>query len=149
MLAINEFNNLKVAISRWNSQNESEREYVLYDIVSVFNDILSPKEIDSNLDYIRNNLIPTLFTEEEFNNIVIPYCERAKKEYRGENKFPHGTKVFIDKCTDSMSHFPQLCEAVVEYTYAEKYGGRDYKSYCLKINGEIHAWYPEEVLREI
>lgn len=149
MTNLEEFNNLKVVISRWNSQDERERESVLYDIVSVFNDILSPKEIDRNLDYIRNNLIPTLFTEYEFNNIVIPYCESAKKEYRGENKFPHGTKVFIEKCPNSMNHFPQLCEAIVEYTYSEKFGGRDYKSYCLSIDGEEHAWYPEEVLREI
>ena len=137
----------EVAVYRWH--NKRNRNWVLEDIVYDGNDILSPKEIDKNLKYIRENLIPTLFTEEEFKNIVIPYCEKAKLEYRGENKYPAGTKVFINKCPESMSHFPQLCEAIVEYTYAEKYKGRDYKNYSLNIDGVSHSWYPEEVLSKI
>ena len=138
---------LEVALYRWH--NKHHRDWVLENIVSDGNYILPPKEIAKNLKYIHENLIPILFTEEEFKNIVIPYCEKAKLEYRGENKYPAGTKVFINKCPESMSHFPQLCEAIVEYTYAEKYKGRDYKNYSLNVDGISISWYPEEVLSKI
>ena len=138
---------LEVAMHRWH--NNYNRSWVLEDIVMSGNDILSPKEIDNNLRYIRKNLIPSLFTKEEFDNIVVPYCKEAKLEYRGENKYPAGTRVFINKCPRSMNHFPQLCEATVICTYAERYGGRDYKDYCLNVNGVSSAWYPEEVLSKI
>ena len=138
---------LEVALYRWH--NKHHRDWVLEDIVSNGNYILPPKEIDNNLKYIQENLIPSLFTKEEFDTIVVPYCEKAKLEYRGENKYPIGTRVFINKCPESMSHFPQLCEATVEYTYAEKYKGRDYKNYSLNVDGISISWYPEEVLSKI
>lgn len=140
-------NELEETRHRWH--NKLYRNLILEDIVSDGNYILPPKEIAKNLKYIHENLIPILFTEKEFKNIVIPYCEKAKLEYRGENKYPAGTKVFINKCPESMSHFPQLCEAIVEYTYAEKYKGRDYKNYSLNVDGISISWYPEEVLSRI
>ena len=140
-------NELKETIHRWH--NKLYRNLILEDIVSYSNNIFSPEEIDNNLKYIQENLIPSLFTKEEFDTIVVPYCEKAKLEYRGENKYPIGTRVFINKCPRSMSHFHQLCEAIVEYTYAEKYKGRDYKNYSLNVDGISISWYPEEVLSKI
>lgn len=138
-------NNYNVMVRWW---KEGFKERVLFDLVSDCNDILSPNEIDANLKYIRELCIGEneLFTLEEFEQIVIPYCEKMKLEYRGENKFPKGTLVRV-KGVDGT--------AIVEYTYAEKYGGRDFKSYCLTFyntQGErvaTLAWIREEMMSKI
>ena len=68
-------------------------------------------------------------------------------------KFPRGTRVrVVDTMPPSMRHFPVGFEAIVEYTYSQKYWGDDYKSYCLVMlddNGNPHnstAWYDESQL---
>ena len=51
-----------------------------------------------------------------------------------------------------MSHFEKDCDAIVMYSYAEKYGGdqRQEKKYCIHIkgHGEV-AWYYESQLKLI
>lgn len=63
-------------------------------------------------------------------------------------KFKKNTVVRIAKdLGTSMPHFTNNCLAIVEYTYAEKYGGDDNKSYSLHIEGEgSSAWYYENQL---
>lgn len=66
-------------------------------------------------------------------------------------KFFKGDLVRIGEMPQSMRHFPGNCEAVVLYTYKEKYGGgkREAQEYGVHIllphEGET-AWYHEEQL---
>ena len=138
-------NNYNVMVRWW---KEGFKERVLFDLVSECNDILSPSEIDANLKYIREFCIGEneLFTLEEFEQIVIPYCEKMKLEHRSENKFPKGTLVRVAGVEGT---------AIVEYTYAERYGGRDFKSYCLTFyntQGDrvaTQAWIKEGMMSKI
>lgn len=63
-------------------------------------------------------------------------------------KFKRNTVVHIAKdLGHGMSHFTSDCLAIVEYTYAEKYGGEDTKSYSLYIEDiGSSAWYYEHQL---
>lgn len=65
-------------------------------------------------------------------------------------KFFKGDLVQIGEMPKYMAHFQGNCEAIVSYTYAEKYGGgarneRQYSVYILPNRGEV-AWYDEEQL---
>jgi len=66
-------------------------------------------------------------------------------------KFNKGDHVMVAKdLGKSMSHFTNDCEAIVMYTYAEKYWGDDHKSYCLHIKGRgKSSWYYEHQLELI
>lgn len=67
-------------------------------------------------------------------------------------KFRHLTFVRIaKKLCSSMSHFECDCDAIVDSTYAEQYGGNDIKNYTLFIiqNDKVVnrvAWYEEHQL---
>lgn len=63
-------------------------------------------------------------------------------------KFPIGSMVLVGKLPGYMKHFPgEGKTAIVLYTYAHAYGGRDNDLYCLDILGEGSvSWYPEELL---
>jgi hypothetical protein len=62
-----------------------------------------------------------------------------------EQKFRRGDLVKIaDDLGPTMSHFRSGMRAVVEYSYAEKYGGNDNKSYSLHVEGTgSSSWYKE------
>lgn len=65
-------------------------------------------------------------------------------------KFPFGTRVRIGRLSATMSHFPSLVNATVEYTYAHAYGGDDVTSYSLNVDGQgSTSWYHENQLTEI
>lgn len=63
-------------------------------------------------------------------------------------KFNKGDHVKIaDDLGPTMPHFPSGIEAIVEYSYADKYGGSDTDSYSLKLKGGGSiAWYYESQL---
>jgi len=68
-------------------------------------------------------------------------------------KFPRGTRVLVaETMPDMMSHFPTDFQAIVDYTYAQKYWGDDIDSYSLIMldeKGEPYnsiAWYQENQL---
>ncbi len=63
-------------------------------------------------------------------------------------KFNKGDHVMIAKDLGySMSHFTCDCEAIVLYSYVERYGGNNTDSYALHIKGKGHtAWYEENQL---
>lgn len=69
-------------------------------------------------------------------------------------KFKAGDKVFVS-ITDDNSPFPGCMkhftnnniEAVVQYTYAQIYGGSDFRSYSLEFpDGHSSSWYYEKQL---
>jgi hypothetical protein len=65
-------------------------------------------------------------------------------------KFKYGDLVKITNDIDNyMSHFPSGCEAIVLYSYSDKFGGSGYnkKQYCLYLEdcGEV-SWYDEHQL---
>ena len=66
-------------------------------------------------------------------------------------KFNKGDHVQIAKdLGQNMSHFTSDCEAIVMYTYNEKYGGGNIDSYCLHIKGSGKvSWYHEHQLELI
>lgn len=69
-----------------------------------------------------------------------------------QQKFPKGTRVRIaDDLGRAMAHFPGAgCLATVKYTYSQAYGGRDFKSYSLKIDGHGEVcWYDESQLTTV
>jgi len=69
-----------------------------------------------------------------------------------KQKFPTGTRVRIaNELPIYMRHFDGKGElATVIYTYAQAYGGYDYKSYCLDIDGlGITSWYEENLLTKV
>lgn len=62
-----------------------------------------------------------------------------------EQKFHNGDLVRVAKdLGPMMSHFTGDCEAIVQYSYADKYGGSNTDSYGLHLkgHGEV-AWYHE------
>lgn len=63
-------------------------------------------------------------------------------------KFHRGDWVKIAKNLGrSMSHFQGDCEAIVQYSYNDKYGGGHTKSYSLFLKGQgSSAWYEEHQL---
>lgn len=55
---------------------------------------------------------------------------------------------------ENMSHFTKGLPAIVEYTYSQRYGGNDIKSYSLLVresdnNWNSICWYDEEQLEVI
>jgi len=66
-------------------------------------------------------------------------------------KFNKGDHVRVAKdLGESMSHFENDCEAIVMYTYAERYWGDNHKSYCIYIKGRGQvSWYYEHQLELI
>lgn len=89
------------------------------------------------------------------------YLKKKRKTKKDGQLFPRGTIVWIsedEKLFDGsdgegyMGHFEHGCLAVVEYSYAERFGGNDFKSYSLQIldvkmrpKGSA-AWYKEKQL---
>ena len=69
-----------------------------------------------------------------------------------EQKLPIGTKVFIKEDLGKMkSHFPSGIEAIIEYSYAQQYGGDAFDSYSLLLlnkDGSMStsAWYDDHEL---
>lgn len=63
-------------------------------------------------------------------------------------KFQKGDWVQVAKDLGSgMSHFTADCEAIVEYSYNDRYGGGDTKSYSLHLKGSGScSWYRENQL---
>ncbi len=68
-------------------------------------------------------------------------------------KFARGSEVFICKeMPISMSHFPSGFNAIVEYTYKQRYGGDNIDSYSIIVLDENKeptnaiAWYYENQL---
>ena len=68
-------------------------------------------------------------------------------------KYPRGSKVAVCKeMPESMSHFESGFNAIVEYTYAQKYGGDDIDSYSLIVLNDNDepinsiSWYHENQL---
>lgn len=68
-------------------------------------------------------------------------------------KFKRGSRIKVDdKMPSWMSHFDCGFEGIVEYTYAQKFGGNNIDSYSLivldKNNNPINtgAWYHEDQL---
>jgi hypothetical protein len=68
-------------------------------------------------------------------------------------KFLRGQRVRIDKVMPScMSHFECNTDAIISYTYAQKFGGNNIKSYNLMLINEndepwnMVAWYEENQL---
>jgi len=70
---------------------------------------------------------------------------------REMQKYNKGDHVQVTKdLGQSMSHFQSDCEAIVMYTYSEKYGGDDIDSYCIHIKGRGQvSWYHEHQLELI
>lgn len=65
-----------------------------------------------------------------------------------KQKYAKGDHVQVAKdLGEHMSHFESNCEAIVMYTYYERYGGDDIDSYCLHIkNKGESSWYEEHQL---
>lgn len=69
-----------------------------------------------------------------------------------KQKYFLGDHVYIGDMPKSMSHFKHHCEAIVMYTYAEKYhdwDDRNRKQYCVYLlpkGGEV-SWYDEDQLK--
>lgn len=79
---------------------------------------------------------------------------KVKRNQPGQ-KFKRGWRVkIIDEMPDCMSHFPCGMEAIVNYTYAQKFGGgeQEKKEYCLTLlnkKGKPYdqvSWYEEDQL---
>ena len=75
------------------------------------------------------------------------------KPHDGRQKYPRGSRVQVDDIMPAcMSHFDSGFEAIVEYTYAQKFWGDDFSQYSLiklnkngvPVNGI--AWYHESQL---
>jgi hypothetical protein len=69
-----------------------------------------------------------------------------------KQQFFKGDHVFIGDMPPYMKHFTNNCEAIVLYTYAEKYGASGHtphKEYCVYIlpNGGETSWYKEDQFR--
>ena len=71
-----------------------------------------------------------------------------------KQKFKRGSRVKVCQyMPPHMVHFPSDFEAIVYYTYGQKYGGNDYKQYslvCLEGSSDrvtnCIAWYDEDQL---
>lgn len=90
---------------------------------------------------------------EEYAAAVYEQYKRPPKEDHPNQKFPRGSRVKVcDEMPPWMTHFPSGFEAIVEYSYAQKYGGDDVTDYSLiqlsnenqPINGI--AWYKSDQL---
>ena len=75
------------------------------------------------------------------------------KNSKPSQKFKRGSRIKVDdEMPSHMSHFPAGFEAIVEYTYAQRYGGSNVDGYCLIVldkNGKpinVTAWYEENQL---
>lgn len=71
-----------------------------------------------------------------------------------KQKFKSGTFVWISpNLGPAMGHFTKDCPALVLGTYAQEYGGDDYKSYSLLIKKDnvwtYSSWYYEHNLSKI
>lgn len=78
--------------------------------------------------------------------------KRVKSALPNKNqKFQKGDRVRIDNdLGKSMNHFPRGVYATVEYTYSQAYGGDNYDSYSLLVDGfGSHSWYKEHQLTKI
>ena len=77
---------------------------------------------------------------------------RPVKANLPNQKFKRGQRVKVaDEMPEYMSHFPKGFEAIVEYTYGQKYDGEDYDNYSLIVlekGKPINsiAWYYESQL---
>ena len=78
---------------------------------------------------------------------------RPLKEDKLGQKFPRGCFVKVcDKMPSHMSHFESGFFGIVEYTYAQKYGGSDVGSYSLIVLDDEGkpvnsiSWYEENQL---
>jgi hypothetical protein len=63
-------------------------------------------------------------------------------------KFPQGTRVYVSNyMPDCMSHFERDFIGIVEYTYAQEYGGENFDSYSIiQLDNNNHpinstSWY--------
>ena len=70
-----------------------------------------------------------------------------------KQKFPRGTCVRVAKDLGlAMRFFPSDTDAIVEYTYSQRYSGNDVKSYCLLLLDDSGkptdsvSWYKEHQL---
>jgi len=74
----------------------------------------------------------------------------APKEDQPGQKFPRGSRVHVDdEMPTHMFHFPKGFEAIINWTYAQKYWGTDVDSYSLIMLDDdgsptnAIAWYHE------
>jgi len=93
---------------------------------------------DINMDYETRKAQAEGMRKQGLDNV------ENDKEPEGQ-KFPCGSRVHIaDDLGGSMSHFTSGCDATVLCTYAHAYGGDDFKSYSLDIDGlGEESWYEE------
>jgi len=89
----------------------------------------------------------------EYASQVKELNKRKPKKENSKQKFKRGAKIRVCKeMPPNMSHFDSDFEAIVEYTYNQKYGGGDIDSYSLIMldeNGDpinSIAWYEENQL---
>lgn len=68
-----------------------------------------------------------------------------------QQKFPTGTRVRIaDDLGPMMRHFPAGKNATVVASYAQQFGGDNFQSYTVDIDGEGEvSWYEEHQLAPI
>lgn len=66
-------------------------------------------------------------------------------------KFKRGDFVYIGEMPECMRHFDKRFVAIVQYTYAEEYGGANIKDYCVMHpdTGSATSWYDESQLEYI
>jgi hypothetical protein len=64
------------------------------------------------------------------------------------SRFKHGDLVKVaDDLGEWMAHFQKGCEAIVDYSFADKFGYGDEESYGIFIKGSgTTSWYPGSVL---
>lgn len=89
-------------------------------------------------------------------NMAKELTKQQHIENRPNQKFPRGARVKVsDNMPSYMSHFPKGFEAIVEYTYGQKFpqfDKNDIDNYCLIVldeNGKpvnSIAWYHESQL---
>ena len=81
---------------------------------------------------------------------AIAYSSRPLNTHETGQKFPRGARVKVaDEMPDMMKYFPCGFEAIVAYTYAQKFHGDDIDSYSLIQLDErgkavnSNSWYHE------
>jgi len=94
----------------------------------------------------RNNYEETKAIANELN-------KKPPKDNLFNQKFHRGARVKVcDEMPPDMSHFPSGFEAIVNYTYGQKFWGDDANSYCLIVLNDKRepineiAWYCENQL---
>ena len=86
---------------------------------------------------------------ETYVNALLEMYLRPPGDDHPEQKFPKGSRVKVaDEMPWYMTHFPSGFEAIVEYSYAQKYGTdnvRDYSLIVLSDGRPINsiAWYKD------